>query len=276
MTRIDEDTVTRVVSRDGTGIAWWTSGEGPPLVLVHGATTDHTTWQQVLPYLEPHATVHAMDRRGRGASGDAPDYDAVREFEDVAAVIDAVAYASGSAVDVLGHSFGGCCAFGAAALTSNIRRLVLYEGWPPPDAATPLLPPGLEERVDALMAQGNREAALEAFYREGVGMSSEEIDGLKAIPGWWQARVAVAHTLTRESPRNTPAFDPQEAAKITVPTLLMIGGDSPGHLTAGHETVAAALPDVRTAVLDGQQHIAHRLVPEAFAEHVVAFLRAVP
>jgi pimeloyl-ACP methyl ester carboxylesterase len=49
---------------------------------------------------------------------------------NVAAVVDAVAEATGSPVDVLGHSFGGLCAFGGAALTSNIRRLVLDEGWP--------------------------------------------------------------------------------------------------------------------------------------------------
>lgn len=60
-----------------------------------------------------------MDRRGRGASGDAPDYHLAREFEDVAAVVDAVAEASGSAVDVYGHSFGGLCAFGGATLTSR-------------------------------------------------------------------------------------------------------------------------------------------------------------
>jgi pimeloyl-ACP methyl ester carboxylesterase len=84
-------TVTRVVSRHGTEIACWSSGEGPPLVLVHGTTADHTRWRPLLPYLEPHATVHALDRRGRGASGDAPDYRVAREFEDVAAVVDAVA-----------------------------------------------------------------------------------------------------------------------------------------------------------------------------------------
>lgn len=90
----DEATMTRVTSRDGTQIAYWTSGEGPPLVVVHGTTADHTRWRPLLPYLEPRATVHALDRRGRGASGDAPDYDVAREFEDVAAVVDAVAQAS--------------------------------------------------------------------------------------------------------------------------------------------------------------------------------------
>jgi pimeloyl-ACP methyl ester carboxylesterase len=103
---LSESFVTRVVSRDGTEIAYWTSGDGPPLVLVHGAPADHTRWRPLLPYLESHATVHAMDRRGRGASGDAPDYHLAREFEDVAAVVDAVAEASRSAVDVYGHSFG--------------------------------------------------------------------------------------------------------------------------------------------------------------------------
>jgi hypothetical protein len=38
------------------------------------------------------------------------------------------AEASGSPVDVLGHSFGGLFAFGGGALTSNIRGHVLYEG----------------------------------------------------------------------------------------------------------------------------------------------------
>lgn len=67
-----------------------------------------------------------MDRRGRGASGDAPDYELKREFEDVAAVVDAVAEASGSTVDVYCSSCGGLCAFGAATLTSNISRFALY------------------------------------------------------------------------------------------------------------------------------------------------------
>jgi pimeloyl-ACP methyl ester carboxylesterase len=99
--------VTRVVSREGSEIPYWTSGEGRPLVLVHGTTADHTRWRPLLPYLEPHATVYAMDRRGRGANGGGPDCDVAREYEDVAAVIDAAAEACGSAVDVLGHSFGG-------------------------------------------------------------------------------------------------------------------------------------------------------------------------
>jgi pimeloyl-ACP methyl ester carboxylesterase len=268
-----EATMTRVVSRDGTQIADWTSGTGPPLVLVHGTTADHTRWRPLLPHLEPHACVHAMDRRGRGASGDGPGYDLAREFEDVAAVVDAVAEAAGTTVDVLGHSFGGLCAFGAAALTANVRRLVLYEGWPPvhPDAWA--LPPGVEERLDALLAEGRREAVLETFFREVVRMPEAEFAAYRALPAW-QARIAAAHTITRESRAEQAApFDPEQAATITAPVLLLVGGDSPEFLKDGVDTVAAALPDARIMVIEGQQHIAIDLVPSVFADHVLAFLR---
>jgi pimeloyl-ACP methyl ester carboxylesterase len=271
MADTEESAVTRVVSRDGTEIGYWTSGEGPPLVLLHGTTADHTRWRPLLPYLEPHATVHAVDRRGRGASGDGPDYDVAREFEDVAAVVDAVAEDSGSAVDVLGHSFGGVCAFGGAALTSNVRRLVLYEGWPPVHPDVLALPPGLEERLDALLGEGSREAVIETFFREFLKMPEEQLSAFRAQPAW-QNRVAAAHTITREL-RAMPALDPEQAAGITVPTLMLVGGDSPDSMKADPETVAAALPDARITVLEGQQHVADVLVPDVFAEHVVAFLR---
>lgn len=45
----DEVAVNRAVSRDGTEIAWWTSGTGPPLDLVHGAPADHTRWTPLRP-----------------------------------------------------------------------------------------------------------------------------------------------------------------------------------------------------------------------------------
>jgi len=267
-----EATMTRVESRDGTEIAVWTSGHGPPLVLVHGAVADHTRWRPLLPHLEPHVTVHAMDRRGRGASGDAPGYAIEREFEDVAAVVDAVADASGSAADLYGHSFGGLCAFGGATLTAGIGRLVLYEGWPPADARARELPPGVGGRLDALLAEGNRDAVVEAMFREVVRMPEAEIAALRAQPAW-PARVAAAPTIVREL-RAIPQvpFDPGQAARIAVPTLLLTGSDSDDPFAADLATVAAALPDARIGVLDGQRHVADILAPELFARRLLAFL----
>lgn len=265
--------MTRVASRDGTRIAYWTSGKGPPLVVVHGVAGDHTRWQPLLPHLEPYVTVHAMDRRGRGASGDARDYDLRRECEDVAAVVDAVAQTSGSSVALYGHSHGGFCAFGAATLTSNIDRLVLYEGWPVPDPAVFALPAEVEERMEALLAAGDRDAVVETAFRHFTLMTDEDLAGFRAAPSW-HGRVAAAHTITREIRAEAQArLDSRLAARITMPTLLVVGARSADPAKVSVETVAAALPNARVAVFDSQGHVADVVVPEIFAHRMLAFLR---
>jgi pimeloyl-ACP methyl ester carboxylesterase len=261
-----------VTSADGTEIGYWTSGDGPPLVVVHGTPADHTRWRPVLPYLEPHATVHAVDRRGRGASGDGPAYALEREFEDIAAVVDAVAEASGSAVDVYGHSHGGIVAFGAATLTSNIRKLALYEGWPVPDPTVYALPTEVEERMDALLAAGDRDAVVETLFRAYELMSDEDWKAFRAAPSW-PGRVAAAHTITRECRAEVSArLDREVAARITVPVLLLTGEDSADPSHSHIDAVKAALPDASVVVILGQQHVADVMVPEVFARHLLAFL----
>lgn len=266
----------RVRSRDGTEIAYWTSGNGPPLVLVHGALSDHTRWGPLLPYLEQHASVHALDRRGRGGSLDAPDYALAREFEDVAAVIEAVAQATGSEVDVYGHSFGGLCAFGAATLGSPVRRLLLYEGWPAVDPDAHAFPPGVAERLEQLLAEGNRDAVVELVFQAFIAMSDEDLRALQAQPSW-PGRVDAAQRILREV-RAIPevSFDPEIASQIRVPTLLVTGDASSDPAAAEIESVAAALPNARVLVLEGHEHVADILHPEAFADHLLGFLRAAP
>src|SRR5215213_3533697 len=80
----------------------------PPLLLVHGTTADHTTFRVVGPELARRRAVFAMDRRGRGASGDGSPYSIELEYDDVASVAAALAAdARLPAIDVLGHSYGG-------------------------------------------------------------------------------------------------------------------------------------------------------------------------
>ena len=269
MPHAGEPTLTKVTSRDGTEIGFFTRGEGPPLLLVHGGLGDHTRWGALLPYLEPHFTVHAMDRRGRGASGDGPAYAPQREFEDVAAVIDAVSQDSGSATDVYGVSNGATFALGAAAQTANVRRLALYE--PGITDAADLVSPELDARLAAQLAAGDGDGLVETFFREALGLGDDDIATLRAQPSW-AARVEAAPTLPREL-RNTPEqlFDASQAASVTVPTLLLEGSESPESLRADVRLVAEALPDARIAVLEGQAHSADLLAPELVAEHLLTF-----
>ncbi|XVV07893.1 alpha/beta fold hydrolase [Actinosynnema sp. CA-248983] len=264
--------MTRVTSADGTPIAFWTSGRGTPLVLVHGAPADHTRWRPLLPHLEPHVTVHCVDRRGRGASGDGPEYALEREYEDVVAVVEAVASATGGPVHLYGHSHGGIVAFGAAASTSAIGKLVLYEGWPVPDPGVFALPPAVEKRMDALLAEGDRDGVVEALFRSVEEISDEDMAALRAAPSW-AGRVAAAHTVTREIRAETTArLDPAVAARIGVPVLLLTGDASSDPAGPYAEIVAAALPYARVEVIEGQEHIADILEPQRFAARLLRFL----
>ena len=51
----------QITSKDGTAIGFWQSGSGAPLLLVHGTTADHSRWLPLIPRLEPHFSVYAMD-----------------------------------------------------------------------------------------------------------------------------------------------------------------------------------------------------------------------
>lgn len=269
-----QPTLSTVSSADGTKIGFWTSGQGPPLVLVHGTTADHASWDLVRPHLQPHFTLHAVDRRGRGASGDHHEYDIVREYEDIAAVVNEVAEASGSRVHLFGHSYGATCALGGAALSPDVRSLMLYE--PELGEGARAVSAGLLDRLEASLAEGRREATIEIFYRELLHVTDAEIARLKAVTTWSE-RVAAARTIPRELRAVDPStFDARHAARVTVPTLVLLGENSPDFAKADVRAVAAALPDVRTVVIEGQEHIAHYLAADVLASHLVRFAEEHP
>jgi pimeloyl-ACP methyl ester carboxylesterase len=263
------DTVT---SRDGTPIAYERSGEGPPLVLVHGTTSDHSTWELVLPELQKHFTVYAMDRRGRDESGDGGGsaYDIEREFEDVVAVIDSI----DGTVSLLGHSYGAICAQEGALRSGRVRGLVLYEGTFPVPEGTELYTPEALDSIRSSLKAGDREGALTTFYRDIAMISPEEIEMLRSLP-IWPTRVALAPTIPHEMrafESYVSNFDPARLVNLRTPTLLLLGGDSPALEKAAAEALDAALPDSRIVVIPHQAHMAHRTAPDLFAREVVQFL----
>src|SRR5260370_7921546 len=77
----------KVISKDGTPIAFDQSGEGPPIILVVGAFNTSSTGAPLAAQLSKHFTVFNYDRRGRGASGDTVPYAIEREIEDIDALI---------------------------------------------------------------------------------------------------------------------------------------------------------------------------------------------
>jgi pimeloyl-ACP methyl ester carboxylesterase len=261
-----------VTSIDGTRIAYRQSGTGPAVVMVHGAMADHTTLARVVPLLTPHVTVYAVDRRGRGSSGDGPDYALEREYDDVAAVVDAVAEQTGGPVTLYGHSFGATVALGAALRTPRVGRLALYE---PAFRGVFDYPPGLLGRLGALVATGRSEEAVTVAFRERVGLSPGDVDTLRNLPSW-ASRVDAARTVSRELELDaTLAFDPAPYRDLAVPTLLLLGERSPSGQRSIVHAIDAALRDSRIVDLPGQGHMAQTTAPELVATALVRFVPGV-
>ncbi len=259
-----QETLTSV---DGTPIAYWLSGEGPPLGLVHGTAADHGRWSPVLPTFEERFTVCTVDRRGRGGSGDSHDYAIEREFEDVAAVVDSL----GEPADLLGHSYGALCALEGALLTRNVRKLVLYD--PGIEVAgEEIYPPEVIERLEALLEAGDREGVVATTMREVAGLPPETVEYMRSQPAW-QARVAAAHTIPREL-RAVKAYrlDPKRFEDLGVPTLMLSGGDSPAVLRKAGEAVDETLPDSRMVVMPGHGHAAMDTGTDLFTAEVIQFV----
>jgi len=255
-----------VRSKDNTPIAYERSGKGPPLVLVHGTTGNHLSFRFVQPLLEEHFTVYAIDRRGRGESGDTHEYAIEREFEDLAALVDSL----GEPADLLGHSYGATCALGAAPLARNLRRLVLYE----PAPGIPSVPSNSIERMEELIRRGEPDHAMTIMFREVLEFSEEELEQFRASPTW-PMRVAAAHTVPRElraEERYRP--DPEQFRSFTVPALLVLGSESPVWAHQGTELARTVLLNARVIVLPEQGHLAIMTAPELFTTEVVRFLQA--
>ncbi len=268
-----------ITSPDGTPIAVFESGRASagsrPLVLVHGTTSDHLTFRVVGPVLGARRRLYAIDRRGRGASGDAPDgYSIAREFEDVAAVAETVAAEVGHPVDVVGHSFGGRCGLGAALLAPSIERVVSYEGAPPrnrgPKAAYE--PGWLVERLREDLERGDLEGLLERFMRTVVRMNDEGLQRFRADPVW-PLRVAAGPTILRElEASNDPVAGLAALSRVGAPVLQILGSASPAVFGINARALAEQLQNGRLAVIDGAAHAAHHTHPAAFVAVVEAFL----
>jgi pimeloyl-ACP methyl ester carboxylesterase len=190
----------------------------------------------------------------------------------VAAVASALARESGAPVDVVGHSYGGRCALGAALMTDDIRRVVSYEGAPtPPDE--PYGDADVLVQLRELDASGDPAGILSTFMTRIVGMDDEALARYRLEPVW-PIRVAAAHTIVREveSEASSPDAGLEALGRVRQPVLQLLGGASRPEFGSATRALDARLADGRIVVIDGAKHAAHHTHPEAFVEAVTTFL----
>jgi pimeloyl-ACP methyl ester carboxylesterase len=257
--------VSKVISKDGTAIAFERIGQGPPLILVVGAFNDRSTGAPLASFLAPHFSVYTYDRRGRGDSGDTAPYAVERELEDLSTLI---AEAGGPAA-VFGYSSGANLALQAAGRGLGLRKLALYDAPYIVDAEQARVQLDHTAHLTELVAAGRRGDAVEYFQMHLVGIPQEVVVQMRHAP-FRPALEAIAHTLVYEASILGDRSLPTEvAAAIMIPTLVVAGGTSP-FMRAAAEALSEALPNGQARILDGQ---GHDIEPAVLGPVLLAFLR---
>lgn len=247
----------KVISKDGTTIAYDKVGKGPALILVDCALCHRTSGPNgpLAAQLDERFTVYTYDRRGRGESDEKKPYAVEREVEDIEALIQA----AGGSVYVYGISSGAALALEAAMRLPAIKKLALYEVPFIVDDSRSAAPENYLTQLNKLLASNNRGAAVKHFMRKGVGVPAVIVTIMQIMPVWKRLK-AVAHTLpydtilTIDQQRGRP-LPADRWSSVTVPALVVVGGKSPLWMCSAMQALTNALPNAKHRTLPGQTHI---------------------
>ncbi|MFJ4428610.1 alpha/beta fold hydrolase [Streptomyces bobili] len=258
----------KVFSADGTVIAYEQRGAGPALVLVGGAFMTRGASAELAGLLAEHCTVITYDRRGRGDSGDSPEYDVQREVEDLDALIE---HAGGEAM-VFGMSSGAVLALEAAARGSAVTRLAVYE---PPfitDDSRPPLPADYVAHLTELAEQGAYGDAVAYFLTAAVGLPAEAVAGMRQAP-FWADMEATARTLPYDGQIMGETMSGQPLPtdlwqSATVPVLVGSGDAGAPQMLTGARELAALADNFTLHVFPGQEH---NIDPQLLAPALTSF-----
>jgi pimeloyl-ACP methyl ester carboxylesterase len=256
----------------GLRIAFERKGQGPPLVLLHGALSDSRMWRRQLDELSDEFTVVAWDAPGCGRSSDPPETFRLPDFAGcLAAFIEEIGLLR---PHVLGLSFGAGLALELYRSYPAIPRTLIlasaYAGWAgslPPDAVEERLKQGLqqselppEQVVEAWIPTLFTKSASATLIDETAKIMSEfHPAGMRAM------LLAFAKADLRDM---LPTID--------VPTLLLYGeADLRSPLNVA-EDMHAKIPTSRLVTISDAGHEISLETPESFNAEVRSFLRADP
>lgn len=250
---------------DGTRTAFDITGNGSPLLLIHGAEGSRRSFDRLVPQLSARFTVIVYDQRDCGETENAAEPSDLRLL-----AADAVELLQGTGhfpAHVFGTSFGGRVAQTVALLHAPaVRRLVLASTW-----ALPLSLRDLNGEVVVEMAR----------LRERLPDSAEQLAEyffpsafLSEYPQFRQ-HFARASVRSARSDRRAQAVNDHPtlaAGDIAAKTLLLAGACDrlvPSALTVGMKD---AIRDTESAVLAGVGHITCVQAPKEVADHLQRFL----
>ena len=270
------------VEIDGLPIRYLSVGEGPPLVLLHGAGDNSLDWRWVVPALASKHRVYALDLPGSPDSArPAADYSPAFFERFVAAFVDALGIGRATFV---GNSLGGLIALRLAlSEPARVTALVLV------DSA------GLGRTVNPAFTSVNVPGPFEAaipFWRTPVGAYQRawgrtallfahppgsvprewlaEQCRLALSPGYLEAHMAVLRALVSPLGQREVLVDRLPSLKI--PTLVVWGARDRVFPEVQARDAVAHLPEGSLALIPDCGHMPHVECPDRFLAALDGFI----
>ena len=253
----------------GLRIAFERAGDGPLLVLVHGAVSDRRVWKPQFDALADGFTVVAWDAPGCGQSDDPPESFRLPDYADVLAGF--LAALELGPAHVLGHSFGGALALELALRhPAAPAKLVIaggYAGW-----AGSLSGEDVERRLAfALDVAGRLPGGFDPTSMPGLfsdKMSDEAARRLLTIMSEIRpaATRSMAHALAEADLRAA-------LPSIEAPTMLIYGVEDKRSPPSVARDLHRRIPNSHLVMLPGLGHESALEDPDRFNVEVRAFLR---
>jgi pimeloyl-ACP methyl ester carboxylesterase len=246
-----------VIRANGLDVAYAVEGDGPPLVLLHGASSSsRVDFGPYLPNARRAFRCYLPDARGHGGTR----WDAADGFryewlvDDVAGFVDALGL---DTLHLMGFSMGGVTALAYAIRhPERLRTLVLIgttmEREPRASVVRRLLDPGRIETTDPRWA-----AELARAH-----------DPVQGVGAWRRLLSAIAADVESQ-----PLPTAQDVHRIGAPALVAVGDRDPIVPVDQALALRRLLPDARLLVAPRSGHEVIRRRPALFNEAVGGFYR---
>lgn len=267
---------------DGAKIHLKISGNGSPIVMLHGWTSSHQEWFPFLETLNPEHQVYRWDARGHGGHplGDKATPTAERMARDLANLLEHYQLDNVTAV---GHSMGaltlwqyirdfGTQRISKVCFVDQSPKLVTDDTWQH----------GIYGDFDASKARDMANWLNDDFPEAVLKLTAFGLNQrarqkyLDGASGWEKSRamlrsqdplplIACWHSLT--------AADYRDVLKnIDIPAMLIYGGESNFYRTDTAHYVARQIPDAILHIYEGTDHSPHQWNRERFTKDLLQFI----
>lgn len=277
-----ENIMTSFIADDGDKIHLKISGKGSPVVLLHGWTSSHQEWFPFVESLEEHHTVYRWDARGHGQHP--PPQHTMPTLERMAQDLhNLIDHYQTRQVTLVGHSMGaltiwhylrefGCQNLARVAFIDQSPRLMTDDQWSlgiygrfnreSSDQFIESLRENFAESVLRLTAHGLNPRARRKYEENATGWqnSRRALQLLHPAPliACWESIMEADYRDVLQS--------------ITIPALLIYGGNSNFYHTDTAHYVSKQIPHARLRIYEGTDHSPHQWQRQRFVDDLLAFL----